>query len=561
MEGSALLKGCFQWAISLLLATAVLSASAQTVVTKAAVTNPAAETETEPQSDTPDKQQPVLAAPAAETEIEPLKDTPDKQQPVLAAPVAKTEIEQLKEIVDKQQQVLAAHQKLLDQQSKALTRQNDLIEHLRKELDVNRGGENPVIAEAEAIIEEQIGQAAPAQPSLTTPPAETLAQATPEAQEIDSQLTAQQDDPSRNALKGFKGSFRIPGSAAAIRFGGFIKTTGIYNFDPLESGDQFIVGSIPTGDFSSNAEPESNLTANQSRMNFELREPTDSGEMRAFLEGDFAGVGNTFQLRHAFGQYRELLAGKTWTAFADLQANPEEVDFEGLNAKINVRQTQLRYSPRFGQDREFQISLEDPDTELQNGNGIKYVPDVIGTIRLPMSIVSHMKLALILRQIRGQMDEGDGSVKKETGYGINLSARHALPTLGEKDNIIAQITHGKGIGRYINDLNTIGNYDGAFNTLTGELELFEVTAGYISGQHWWNSTMRSNITAGVVVLDDLNFSSGSEYERTIRVSTNFLWSPITRMDLGGEILWGIREDIDGSDGDASQLQITAKYRF
>jgi hypothetical protein len=31
--------------------------------------------------------------------------------------------------------------------------------------------------------------------------------------------------------------------------------------------------------------------------------------------------------------------------------------------------------------------------------------------------------------------------------------------------------------------------------------------------------------------------------------------------LGGEFLWGKRENIDGSSGEATQLQLAAKYRF
>ena len=508
----------------------------------------------------------LLAAPmvlaAAETETA-----------VATKRVAKTQVEKLQQTVNQQQQTVSqqqqaldSHQKLLEEQSKALARQNQLIEELRKELDIIRGGENPVFADVPPKSEGEAKQGSPARP-VPAAQAGTLAAANLEAgqekeRQTEDRVSAQQDDPSRNALKDFKNSFRIPGSTAAIRFGGFVKTTGIYNIDPLKSQDQFIVGTIPTSEsVPRGVQAETNLTVNQSRMNFELREPTGKGDMRAFVEGDFAGDGDTFRLRHAFGQYGVLLAGKTWTAFADPESTPEEIDFEGLNARINIRQSQLRFTPSFGKERELQISLEDPESEIQNGNGLKKMPDLIGTLRLPSANLSHVKLSAIVREIRGQMQGGDGSVKSEIGYGISLSARHSIPFLGDGDNITGQLTYGHGIGRYINDLNTIGNYDGAFNTLTGDLELFDVTAGYISGQHWWNPKLRSNMTLGVVVVDELDFSSGSDYERTIRLSTNLLWSPIERIDLGGEALWGKREDVDGGNGDASQIQLTAKYRF
>ena len=37
--------------------------------------------------------------------------------------------------------------------------------------------------------------------------------------------------------------------------------------------------------------------------NFEVREQTTRGPMRAFIEWDFKGDASSFRLRHAFGQY------------------------------------------------------------------------------------------------------------------------------------------------------------------------------------------------------------------------------------------------------------------
>ena len=160
---------------------------------------------------------------------------------------------------------------------------------------------------------------------------------------------AQTDDPTRDMLKDFKGAWRLPGTNAALAIGGFIKTDVVYNFDALQIADRFITGSIPVGvsDDSSNL-AQSSITADQSRINFDLREPTEFGLMRAFIEGNFAGSGETFRLRHAFGQWRRMLAGKTWSTFVDPEASPEEIDFEGLNARITVRQSQLRFMPKLG---------------------------------------------------------------------------------------------------------------------------------------------------------------------------------------------------------------------
>ncbi len=44
-----------------------------------------------------------------------------------------------------------------------------------------------------------------------------------------------------------------------------------------------------------------------------------------------------------------MLARKTWIALTDPDASPEEIDFEGLNGRVNLRQAQIRFIPTFGE--------------------------------------------------------------------------------------------------------------------------------------------------------------------------------------------------------------------
>ena len=66
--------------------------------------------------------------------------------------------------------------------------------------------------------------------------------------------------------------------------------------------------------------------------------------MRAFIEGDFAGASRHFRLRHAYGQWKGFVLGQTWSTFADPDAEPDGIDFEGLNAIALFRQAQVRYT-------------------------------------------------------------------------------------------------------------------------------------------------------------------------------------------------------------------------
>ena len=66
-----------------------------------------------------------------------------------------------------------------------------------------------------------------------------------------------------------------------------------------------------------------------------------------------------------------------------------------------------------------------------------------------------------------------------------MSGRFIIPIFDPRDNLLFQLSAGNGIGRYVNDLSSIGNYDGIFDPSTGQLGLFDIAAGYTSLQHWW----------------------------------------------------------------------------
>lgn len=457
--------------------------------------------------------------------------------------------------------LLQAQQKDLEEQKRLLHAQSSEIKSLKAELDVLRAP--PPSQDAELVAKAETATQPLSQDKLAETSESPEDQATREEkrqQGKEAVARAQSDDPTRDLLNEFPGAWRLPGTDAALAIGGYVKTTVVYNFDPLEIRDRFIVGSIPVDD-RADIEAQSSITASQSRLNFDLREPTEFGLLRAFIEGDFASDNDTFRLRHAFGQWKKVLAGKTWSSFVDTQATPEEVDFEGLNGRINVRQSQIRIMPTIGQNYEFQLSLEDPNPQIENGQGVTRAPDIVTSGRFVINDRLHVKVGLMGRQIRGQADVSlGGGLEKEYGWGATVSGRFMTPRLGERDSILFQINAGNGIGRYVNDLSSVGNFDGIFSP-EGELKLFDITSGYVSYQHWWKGSVRSNFTFGAVEVDNPSFVEGDAYKRTLRFSSNIFWMPTPRIDIGAEYLWGNRQNEDGENDDATQIQLAARYRF
>ena len=476
-------------------------------------------------------------------------------------------------LLQQQQRELAEQRQRLDAQASKITA-------LTRELDALRGtqGVQASPPQQPATVAQEFARDEPRLPAAKTedavPTAAPLEQAEKSASRVtgntvseNAVATARTDDPTGELLNKFPGAWHLPGTDAAFRVGGFVRTAIVYNRDALTIPDRFIVGSIPVqqSDLDENT-AQSSITANQSRLNFDYRDDTSKGILRAFIEGGFSGDGNTFKLRHAFGQWNRLLAGQTWSAFVDPNASPEEVDFEGLNGRINVRQSQVRFSPRIGQDFQLQLSLEDPDPQLQNGSGVTRLPDVILAGSFQPNNRLHLRTALLGRQIRGQesipgSSELESSVEKAYAWGISISGGITTPLFDSRDKFLFQLNRGNGIGRYVNDLNSIGNYDGIFNQSSGDLELFDVFAGYGSLQHWWDAALRSNFTFGWVDIDNPGFVDGEAYKRTLRASANLIWNPIRQVDTGVEYLWGRHEDESGDYGEAQQLQMMIRYIF
>jgi len=360
----------------------------------------------------------------------------------------------------------------------------------------------------------------------------------------------------------FPNSTMIPGTNAAMRMGGFVKMNIVETFDPLNSLDRFIAGSIPVPQQSTT--PRTSMTVSQSRLNWDLRDKTKFGTMRAYVEGDFAGDGDTFRLRHAFGQFKDLLAGKTWSVFQDTDAAPEEIDFEGINGAVNVRQPQIRYFPKIGQSWDLMFSLEDPNPEVTGGVATSQWPDMVASARLTWFDRWHLRSAVVLRQITAiwDLDTSGDTESQVTGYGLSLSGKTATNfwNASGSDNILFQLNVGEGIGRYINDLNTVGGEDAIFDS-SGELQTLPVLAGYVAYQHWWRNNARSNLNLSWVSVDNLDFEIDEAYHKTFRGALNYIWSPAARIDLGAEIVYGERENKNGERATALQLQISSKYRF
>ena len=380
----------------------------------------------------------------------------------------------------------------------------------------------------------------------------------------------------------FPGSIQLPGTNMAAKVGGNVRIAVVNNFDPIGLGDQFIAATIPVpGAESSNPEElfdGVNISAKRSLVNLDMRMDSSVGRFRAFVEGDFVSDvddSNAFRLRHAYGQYKRFLLGQTWSTFMDLDAEPEELDFEGLNSQIFRRHPILRWTRGLGDKRRFSIAVEDPTPEIENGTGKSDVPDLVSTINFRRDS-GHVQLGGVVRNIKGEQTGGpEGEVTRtETsfGWGLNFSGSHEFQKQ-KKDKVMWQVNFGEGIGAYINDLQTLGELDAVFSP-DGNLEALPAFGAYVALQHYWHRQLlaaigakgllrdlRSTFVYGYTGVDNFDFQSDDAYSETQRASINLIWSPIAPIDIGVEYMWGQRRNKDGKSGTANQLQFVATFNF
>lgn len=463
---------------------------------------------------------------------------------------------ELQKLVLELQKQLKAQQKLLEAQDKTIQDQTEAIKNLKSQIDqlsISATGQAPEMSADELALRDRLTK-------------------------VEEELQRPPDTPENVLTAGdFPGSIRIPGTGMASKIGGNVRLGVVDSLDPIGSTDRFVTGSIPVnedelgGDFNEGFV----ISAKRSRLNWDMRLDSSVGQFRAFVEGDFAGsAGNSdvLRLRHAYGQYNRFVLGQTWSTLMDTAAIPEDVDFEGLNAQLNVRQPELRWTKGLGNNRPFALAFEDPAPDITGGTGVSQFPDTIARIS-KSGDWGHLQLGGIIRSIVGiPTDEEGNEVTTESvsqfGWGASFSGNLATRRWDRRDNFKFQVNFGDGLGRYINDLGTVGGFDAIFDPVNRELQAINVFSSYVAFQHWWKrnplglfKAVRSTFVYGYVQVEDLEIMPADFYRSTQRAYANWLWSPISQIDLGIEFLWGERKNQDRRKARARQLQFVATFRF
>jgi hypothetical protein len=392
----------------------------------------------------------------------------------------------------------------------------------------------------------------------------------------------------------FPGSWKLPGSDTSITFSGYVKTDAFYSMNTASTTltDSFIVSNIAVdnsavarqgGDF--------RIHARRSRIRFLSATPTEWGRLQTRIEGDFAGGGgnerfsnsNLLRIRQAYGQMGPVLAGQTQSTFNDADTGPDLLDPGGPAGETDVRQAQIRYTYALAKGLEVDGAIENPEgrnirtvagAAVTSTNFQDKLPDFVARLRWKGSWGA-LNVAGVLREFT--YDDGAGAEDSAVGYGGRVGA--TINTWG-KDNFKISFAGGKGLGRYMDTTSpevavscASATTAGTANMVAGcgaDLHVMSAYGVWASYTHFWQDNLRSNLLGGwshsPVDTAKLRQGANGRFESGQTVHANLIWSPVKRVDIGAEFMWGWRQNAAAApgtekSGQAGRAQVSFLYNF
>ena len=345
-----------------------------------------------------------------------------------------------------------------------------------------------------------------------------------------------------------------------MRFYGSARVYGSYDFNGLQGGTGFSISEIPVGEEVNN-EQTFYMTANITRLGFEVKHRTLVGNTLIRIETDFNGPDNKFRIRHAYGQTKHFIVGQTWTNFSDIETLPLTVDVDGPPTAVTLRTVLIKYYLDFKPDWRFRASIESPSASI-------YVPDTISVEEVTQNypaIASNIKKDWKAVQIKTAGILNPISVRNLSGERGSLLGRGLLLSLNanitSSSSIKFQGIYGNGIASYLN-LAENSAYDVVLNPNDGEYQLTNCYGGYVAfNQNIIKNYIDIDIVYGLVNLKMEDYFPDYLFKAGQYITVNAFYQDPEAFRLGLEYSYGYKRTKDDSNGTANRFAFTFYYDF
>lgn len=315
----------------------------------------------------------------------------------------------------------------------------------------------------------------------------------------------------------------------------------------------------------------------QTRFGVRTFIPTGVGQLKTTFEFDLFGVGasagqTTLRPRIFYGELGHFGAGQYYSPFMDIDVFPNTLEYWGPNGMLFFRNIQVRWMPIQG-DTRLTFALEQPGAtgdggvfanrvELTNVQGRFPAPDFSMEYR-QATPWGYVEIAGMLRYLK--LDDNDPAPpdlnRSFFGGGGSLSSNVKF---GKSDVLKLQVVYGAGIQNYFNDapvdvapeINTANAASPVFAKAVPILGLVAFL------DHTWNDHFTSSIGYSRVNIYNTNGQTPSDFHIGQYGAANLLYLPIKDVVVGGEFLWGRRENFtDGFAVNDFRFQFSARYAF
>lgn len=376
-----------------------------------------------------------------------------------------------------------------------------------------------------------------------------------------------------------------------LGFGGYVKGTMSFDWgSPINNYNEFIVSDIPmpgTSSYKPGNKGQFGLSAQQSDLylNF-VALPKEKNKVGFYLNFIFLGNGYLPQVRQAYVTWRGVEMGYGFSLFTDLAADPTTIDYEGPNSFTVVLNAKFDYRHTFGKHFGIGIGAELPMASYTNGYGTvnrggayktigtatvsQRIPDIPMYIQWNFGNNNRIRLSGLLRnmQYRANMNEingslVDGKTKNLVGGGLQLSGNF---NIANKLIGYYQLSGGKGMTSYFEDVTGMG-YDMVPDpTDPGKLQTVKAWGGYLGLQYNWSSKVYSNLIYSHLRLyspyyTDSQTPWSTSYKYGQYAVANVFYNISNHFSWALEYIYGRRMDMNHIQAHDNRIQTMLQVTF
>jgi hypothetical protein len=315
----------------------------------------------------------------------------------------------------------------------------------------------------------------------------------------------------------------------------------------------------------------------QSRFGASWTLPTDHGDIFTKFEFELFGVGEdagqtTFRIRHAYGEWRGVRAGQTWSPFMDPDVFPDSIEYWGPNGMVFFRNVQLAYQFYKTETSDVTVAAERPGAAADSASlGDRFdltnvvprfpAPDISADVKLGCEW-GYVRAAGIMRYMAWDDLSPTPIIQGHAwGWGVNVSSNIKLaPAL-----LKLQAVYGEGIQNYMNDAGSDvapKTPDPATTEMTVQGEALPVLGLVAFVDMKWNDYFTSSAGWSYVRVWNSDGQLPDAFHTGQYALGNILVHPVKQLMFGPEFQFGRRtNNSDGFTVNDYRLQFSIKYSF